>query len=304
VDGVSFALHRGETLGLVGESGSGKTTLGRAVLRLVEPTAGEVLFQGERLLHAPARRLRELRRKMQLVFQDPLDSLNPRMTVKSIVAEGLLDAVRSRAERTERCARILERVGLEPALYLGRYPHEISGGQRQRVGIARALVTGPELLVCDEAVSSLDVSLKAQIVNLLVDLQAERGHACIFITHDLGVVRHVADRVAVMYLGRLAEIGPADRVCTAPHHPYTHALLASAPAAHPRDRGARRTLEGDPPSPIDPPRGCRFHPRCPVAFDRCRVEEPPPRELAPGHVSWCHLDAAGGAAPSHPGRVP
>ncbi|MBI4605818.1 MAG: ABC transporter ATP-binding protein [Planctomycetes bacterium] len=291
VDGVSFEVRRGETLCLVGESGSGKTTLGRVILRLLEPTAGDVRLDGESILRAAGRRLRRLRRDMQVVFQDPYGSLNPRMTAGAAVAEGLVAAgVRSRREREERAAAMLRRVGLDPAGTLGRYPHELSGGQRQRVAIARALVLRPRFVVCDEPVSSLDLSVQAQILNLLLELKAQEGYTYLFITHDMSVVRHVADRVAVMYLGRIVEIGPAAEVLAAPHHPYTRALLEAAPATHPRDRGRRKPLEGEVPSPASPPPGCRFHTRCPLVMDRCRSEEPPAKPVGPGHVSWCFLE--------------
>jgi oligopeptide/dipeptide ABC transporter ATP-binding protein len=295
VDGVSFEVGRGETVALVGESGSGKTTAGRLVLRLLEATAGEAFFDGEPIFSAPAARLRELRREMQVIFQDPFGSLNPRHTVEAIVGEGLITkGVRSRRARRDLAAAALARVGLDPANHLHRFPHEFSGGQRQRIGIARALVMKPRFIVCDEAVSSLDVSVQAQVLNLLARLQAEEGHAYLFIAHDLAVVRHLSDRIAVMYLGRIVETGPASRIFAAPHHPYTRALLASAPADHPRRRRAGAALAGDIPSPLDPPRGCRFHTRCPLAMDRCRVEDPPPVAAGPGHTSWCFLPVEGG----------
>lgn len=294
VDGVSFALEKGRTLGLVGESGSGKTTLARCLLRLIEPTAGSVLFEGEPLLAASRRRLRGLRARMQLIFQDPAGALNPRMTVEGAVGEGLMHAgVRSRRTRRERVADALARVGLDARRHLTCYPHELSGGQRQRVGIARALVLRPRLIVCDEAVSSLDVSLEAQILNLLAQLQAEEGFTYLFISHDLSVVRHISDRVGVLYLGRLVELGPASRLYEEPHHPYTRALLASTPASHPARRGRSRVLGGETPSAAAPPGGCRFHGRCPQVQERCRIEEPGPVEIGPGHVSWCFLPPGG-----------
>jgi oligopeptide/dipeptide ABC transporter ATP-binding protein len=298
VDGVSFQLAVGKTLSLVGESGSGKTTAGRAILRLLEPTSGEVLFRGESVLRARPSRLRELRREMQIIFQDPYGSLNPRMTVESIVGEGLINAgVKGRRERGERIAEMLQRVGLDARIHLRRYPHEFSGGQRQRIGIARALVLKPRFVVCDEAVSSLDVSTQAQVLNLLLRLQEGEGYSYLFISHDLSIVRHLSDEVGVMYLGRLAELGPASRIYSFPHHPYTKAILAAAPASHPRDRGRRAALAGDVPNPLHPPSGCRFHPRCPLVMDRCRLEEPPPVEIAPGHWSWCFLPVEPGGAP-------
>ena len=294
VDGVSFSIGRGETFSLVGESGCGKTTLGRSVLRLIEPSSGEVNFQGESIMSASAAELRALRSKMQIIFQDPYGSLNPRMTVEAIVSEGLANmGACGRSARRERVAEALERVGLDPGRHLRRYPHEFSGGQRQRIGIARALVVRPLFIVCDEAVSSLDVSVQAQIINLLMRLQDEDNYSYLFIAQDLSGVRHVSDHVGVMYLGRLAEVGPGERIHSRPHHPYTRALLASRPAQHPRERTAGAPLQGEVPSPIAPPNGCRFHTRCPFVMDRCRVEDPPAREIGPGHVSWCFLEEEG-----------
>jgi oligopeptide/dipeptide ABC transporter ATP-binding protein len=290
VDGVSFRLAAGETLSLVGESGSGKTTVGRLCLRLLEPTSGTIRLDGESLLEIPPARWRRLRRQMQIVFQDPAASLNPRLTAGASVAEGLeIQGLRG-GELHGRVADILARVGLDPLEHADRYPHELSGGQKQRVAIARALVVEPRLLVCDEPVSSLDVSVQAQILNLLERLKAEAGFTCLFISHDLAVVRHLSDHVAVMYLGRIVESGPAGAIFATPHHPYTRALLDAVPASHPRDRGKRQPLAGEVPSPMAPPPGCRFHPRCPVAMDRCRREEPPERELGGGHVSACWLE--------------
>jgi oligopeptide/dipeptide ABC transporter ATP-binding protein len=290
VDGIAFSVKGGETLGLVGESGSGKTTVARALVRLVEPRAGAVYLEGESVLDAPPRRLRSVRRRMQLVFQDSSSALNPRRTVGAVVSEALLLAgVTSRGERTERTAELLERTGLDPLRHLRAYPHELSGGQRQRVGIARAIAPRPRVLLCDEPVSALDVSTAAQILNLLGELQAEFRHGCLFISHDLSVVRHSSHRVAVMYLGRIVETGPVETLYAAPHHPYTRALLESAPARHPSERARAPAAEGEPPGPVRIPSGCRFHPRCPRVMDRCRWQDPPGVEVSSGHVSWCFL---------------
>lgn len=291
VDGVSFSIAAGETLSLVGESGCGKTTVGRALLRLIEPTAGEVLFAGEDIVKASRARLRELRRDLQVIFQDPQGALNPRLTVGALVGEGLRNFGVGRKERQRQVAELLERVGLEPAQHAGRYPHEFSGGQRQRVGIARALALKPRFVVCDEAVSSLDLSIQAQILNLLLDLQKREGYTYLFISHDLNVVRHLSDRIAVMYLGRLVEIGPAASVASTPHHPYTRMLLNAAPADHPSRRGQWIPNSGELPSALNPPSGCRFHTRCPLAQERCRNEEPPARSVGPDRVSWCFFDS-------------
>ncbi len=288
VDGVSFALDRGETLALVGESGCGKSTTARLVLRLIEPTAGTVRFEGTDITQMSGAPLRRLRRRMQIVFQDPFASLNPRMTVGSILEEPLIvHEIGDRAARRARVAELLGLVGLA-AYHAQRYPHEFSGGQRQRVGIARALAVEPALVVCDEPVSALDVSIQAQVVNLMKDLQARLGLSYLFIAHDLAVVKHMADRVAVMYLGRIVEIASKDALFARPLHPYTRTLLAAIPRPDPHRRGTRQLPGGDVPSPMDPPPGCHFHTRCMYATERCRAEDPVLRQIAPGHEAACH----------------
>ncbi|MDR3459808.1 MAG: dipeptide ABC transporter ATP-binding protein [Verrucomicrobiae bacterium] len=293
VDDVSFSLAPGETLGLVGESGCGKSTLGRAILRLVEPTAGEIFLAGENITRLAGAELRSRRRRFQMIFQDPFGSLNPRFTVEDIVGEaldihGLTD---SAAARRKRIAELLESVGLD-AGYAQRYPHEFSGGQRQRIGIARALAVEPELIICDEPVSALDVSVQAQIINLLRDLQQQRGLAYLFIAHDLAVVEHISHRVLVMYLGKIVEAAEARDIIRSPQHPYTQALISAVPEVDPDAKRQRIILPGDVPSPIHPPAGCPFHPRCPVAEARCRTDPPPLRESGKNRIVACHLAGA------------
>src|SRR5437016_12686540 len=290
VDGVSFEVERGETLSLVGESGCGKSTVGRAILRLFDITSGQVVLDGQRIDALSPGGLRSMRRRVQVVFQDPFSSLNPRMRVRDILAEPIRNfgLAKSAAELEAKVAALMDTVRL-PRDALGRRPHEFSGGQRQRIGIARALAAEPELIVCDEAVSALDVSVKAQIVNLLQDLQREFGLAPLFISHDLAIVEHMTHRVAVMYLGKTAEAAPKRAIFAAPRHPYTKALLSAVPVPEPGAARERIILKGDVPSPINPPKGCRFHTRCPYAFDRCRSEEPPLRPTEHGHLAACHL---------------
>jgi peptide/nickel transport system ATP-binding protein len=295
VDDVSFGIERGETLGLVGESGSGKTTVGRSILRLIEPSAGSVVFDGTDVLRAAPDDLRRLRRSMQVIFQDPYSSLNPRLRVIDLIGEALeVHGLTHGAETEQRVSALLRRVGLAPSA-LNRYPHEFSGGQRQRIGVARAIALDPKLVICDEPVSALDVSIQAQVVNLLQGLGRELGLAYLFIAHDLSVVRHLSHRVAVMYLGEIVEIAPVKALFAAPAHPYTRALLSAIPLPDPTRKRRRLVLTGDIPSPLNPPAGCRFHTRCPAVMERCKSESPVRYEPEPGHVVRCfHAEGAAG----------
>jgi len=287
VDDISFAVNEGETLSIVGESGCGKSTTGRAILRLENPTSGDILFNNRNLLTLSKREMREIRKDIQVIFQDPFASLNPRKTVGKSIEEGLVILTKmSKKEREKRVAELLEKVGLRPE-YANRYPHEFSGGQRQRIGIARALAPNPKLIICDEAVSALDVSVQAQVLNLLKKLQSDFNLTYLFISHDLGVVRFISDRIMVMYLGKIVELGTKDDIFNHPQHPYTKALLSAIPEPDRKKRRERIILKGDIPSPIDPPIGCRFHTRCPMATEYCKQHEPPLTETKEGHYVAC-----------------
>jgi len=306
VDGLTFTINEGETLGLVGESGCGKSTAGKTILKLIEPTAGTIRLRGERIDHLSPREMRPYRRELQVVFQDPYSSLNPRLSAGAIVAEPLINyGIASGRELKDRVTALFAKVGLRED-QMARYPHEFSGGQRQRIGIARALALNPRLIVCDEPVSALDVSVQAQVVNLLMNLQREFGLSYLFIAHDIAVVEHICHRIAVMYLGKIVELADRRSLFSSPQHPYTEALLSAVPVPDPKAKRKRIILPGDVPSPINPPPGCRFHTRCPYAEARCRVEEPPLRGVRPGHFVACHLrsfDTAAFAAADAGGAV-
>jgi oligopeptide transport system ATP-binding protein len=295
VDGISFSIHRGETLGLVGESGSGKSTTARLILRLIEPSAGKVVLDGTDVTALGKSELRRMRSRMQIVFQDPYSSLDPRANIAETVGEPLeVHLGLHGRRRDDKVGDLLDDVGLDRR-FITRYPHEFSGGQRQRIAVARALAMVPDLLICDEPVSSLDVSTQSQVINLLDELQDRLGLTCLFIAHDLSVVRHISDRIAVMYLGRIVEIGAAEEVYSHPKHPYTEALLSAIPVPDPEEQHRRKriVLQGDIPSPLNPPSGCRFHTRCPYAMDVCAVEDPPAFNAPDGTTVWCHLHTTG-----------
>jgi oligopeptide transport system ATP-binding protein len=291
VDGISFNVYKGETLGLVGESGCGKSTTARTILQLYKPTAGQAFFRGINLFELKHEDLRKVRSQMPMIFQDPYSSLDPRMTVGNIIAEPMVvNNIAKGSQQTARVQELLGLVGLNPS-FTSRYPHEFSGGQRQRIGIARALASNPEFIICDEPISALDVSIQAQVVNLLEKLQNELGLTYIFIAHDMSMVRHISSRVAVMYLGKIVELADRESLYNNPQHPYTKSLLSAVPIPNPKIERKRKRiiLEGDIPSPENPPKGCRFHTRCPVAIERCKVDDPEFREIAPGHFAACHL---------------
>ena len=300
VDGVSLQIRKGETLGLVGESGCGKSTLGRLILLIETPTRGDILLEGQSILKYSKSRLRNLRRQMQIIFQDPFSSLNPRKNVAHIVGEPLfVHGMKNRRKREKEVLRLLEVVGLKKE-HMRRYPHQFSGGQRQRIGVARALALNPKLIICDEAVSALDVSIQAQVINLLQDLQEEFGLTYLFISHDLSVVEHISDRVAVMYLGEVVELADSDALYNSPLHPYTQALLAAAPVPDPKRKTERTILTGDVPSPIHPPPGCRFHTRCPYTQDVCKTEKPQLQDMGRNHLAACHFAGSIGMKPKGP----
>lgn len=289
VDSVSFQIKKGETFGLVGESGCGKTTVARCIVRLTDPTSGEIYLNGEDILQKSTREMRSVRRSMQMIFQDPYGSLNPRMTAQQIIEEPLvIHRTGNRVQRVNRVQELLKTVGLDPE-HRKRYPHEFSGGQRQRIGIARALALHPELIVADEPVSALDVSVQAQIINLLKNLQESLRLTFLFIAHDLSIVHHFSDRVGVMYLGKLVELALSEDLFRRPYHPYTRMLIESVPVANPKERKQKEILKGEVPSAVNLPSGCRFHPRCPVAVERCKAEQPEFREIQPGHWAACHI---------------
>jgi oligopeptide transport system ATP-binding protein len=289
VDDVSVFIHKGETLGLVGESGSGKTTVGRCLLRLIEPTGGEILFEGNNIINVPFDKMRALRRWMQIVFQDPYGSLTSRMKILDLLMEPLdIHGIGTKSDRKERVASIMRKVGLKPE-HMHRFPHEFSGGQRQRISIARAIILEPKLVIADEPVSALDVSVRAQVLNLMANLQSDLGLAYLLISHDLSVVKYMSDRIAVMYLGKIVELAPRDELYFNHQHPYTGALLSAIPLPKVKAKRERMILEGDIPSPLKPPPGCKFHPRCPRRMDHCRKVEPDFKELNPGHFVACHL---------------
>jgi len=289
VDGVSFVMKPGETIGLVGESGCGKSTLGRAILQLIRPSSGSVLYRGRNIVGLDGPELKKIRAEIQIIFQDPYSSLNPRMTIEHIVGDAVkAHGIAKGSEVKDRVADILEKVGIRRDR-MAAFPHEFSGGQRQRIGIARALILQPQLIVCDEPVSALDVSIQAQVINLLADIKESFGLAYILIAHDLSVVNHISNRIAVMYLGKFIELAPSDDLVSRPLHPYTKALISAIPVLDPRKRKAHTSLRGEPPSPIDPPEGCRFHPRCPEAMDICSIKEPLWAEVEPDRFVMCHL---------------
>jgi oligopeptide transport system ATP-binding protein len=293
VDDISFIIHEGETLGVVGESGCGKTTAGRTVIRLIEPTAGQVMFKGQDIMTLEGDHLKRMRKEMQIIFQDPYASLNPRKTVLEIVGEGLeIHGIAKGKEKEQRVAELIQKVGLS-ARYINRYPHEFSGGQRQRIGVARAIALSPSLIICDEPVSALDVSIQAQVINLLIDLREEMNLSYMFVSHGLHVVKHISHRIMVMYLGKIAEIATRDDLFRHPLHPYTVSLLSANPVADPRVHKKRIVLTGDVPSPLNPPAGCYFHPRCPFRYDRCDKEDPPLKDAGNGHFYKCFLDEEG-----------